>query len=516
MTKTRPRSSRHRTRVSARAVLRGVTAVRLLASFSAATALLTVTAAITRGSTAALLCATALGTFVLMLITVVNRKNYDFMEPFSFVIFAATVGTAFKAIYVAFVDSEHVTSRVLLNQPPEVLLTGCLFVLLGLGALCFGYSVRLPRLDLSRFPLVRRYHWDRRVLSPVMVAALVVSIGSFLMWFNRMGIDTETLVDMSQKRVLAVEGSEFDTSLAYLTWGVSVAEVTFYVLLTWRLIGTQRMPWFATACLPVMGVIALVFPAISSSRGGMMTVVLTTLILMHYLRSGLRYRAVAVVLPVALAGFLAVTAARNARNPDVAATRFTVERLLETTIGGRHFMDVAKTSYIIEAVPERIPRAHGGTLWKWAVAPIPRTVWPEKPVLDSAPLISATIYGMPTSGVPPGFIAELYMNFGTVGVPVGMFLLGVLLRSVYAHFAPFRQNPNAILLYAVCVVPLSFFVLQADLTRGVVKLLRAAVPLALLLLVIGRRHPFLRKWPGRLRYAAPGQLGPNPQARLSQ
>lgn len=448
-------------------------------------ALLTATAALTRDVTSALLCATALGTVMLLLLAVVVRRNYDLFEPLSFVILSVLVGTTLKALYVAFSDSEQVT-RILLNESPDVLLTGSVFVLLGLLALVTGYSFRLPTIDFSHWPLMRRPYWDRNVLTPVVGSALLISVSAFLYWFSSMGIEVSSLVQLSQKRFIAVEGSAYDTGLPYLGWAVSVAGSAFYVLLSWHLVATRPMPWLARLALPLSGLIALAFPIFKSSRTGMAEVVLIILILLHYLRPGIRYRTIVLALPTALIAFLGVTAVRGRRDVHAAEARITAQTLLNTTIGSRNFLDVAKTSHIIEAVPKTLAPANGATFLRWVTAPIPRKWWPEKPSLGPGPLIGAEVYGTTAAAVPPGFVAELYMNFGAIGVPVGMFLLGALLRAVYGAFSAYRRNPNAVLLYAVTIVPISFGLLQTDFSKTVVNVLMGTLPLALLLRAMAR------------------------------
>jgi hypothetical protein len=161
--------------------------------------------------------------------------------------------------------------------------------------------------------------------------------------------------------------------------------------------------------------------------------------------------------------------------------------VLETTVGGRHFLDLAKTAHIIEGVPKKVDYQYGRTFFTWAAMPIPRTLWKEKPTLGSGPMLGRPIFGVEYAGVPPGIIAELYMNFGILGIPIGMFLVGVLLKFIYSNFRPLLRNRNAILLYSVVIVPCSFTLLTTDFSKALVQVLREGITIMIALHFIGKR-----------------------------
>ncbi|HSJ10934.1 MAG TPA: hypothetical protein VK928_13510, partial [Longimicrobiales bacterium] len=240
-----------------------------LSTALALTLVLSAVAAFSKGAVAALVCLTGVATVAVLLMTVLARRNFDIFEPYSFIILAALVGTALKAPYAALFDNDAIRRDLLLGQPLDVLLKGSIFMLIGLVALSAGYMVRVPPIRISGLRLVRRQYWERRVLTPVLAATLALSIISFFVWFRMMGVSITSLVELSQKRFYIVEGSEFQSSLGYLNWGVSVAESTFYVLLTWWLLSKKSLPLFARIGLPLTGLIALFFPILTSSRTGM-------------------------------------------------------------------------------------------------------------------------------------------------------------------------------------------------------------------------------------------------------
>ena len=82
--------------------------------------------------------------------------------------------------------------------------------------------------------------------------------------------------------------------------------------------------------------------------------------------------------------------------------------------------------------------AEGATLRDAAISLIPRALWPSKPVEagsgDLASRYTGVTFAEGTS-VGIGQILETYANFGTMGVVVGMFLVGIALATIDSRAA---------------------------------------------------------------------------------
>jgi hypothetical protein len=80
-----------------------------------------------------------------------------------------------------------------------------------------------------------------------------------------------------------------------------------------------------------------------------------------------------------------------------------------------------------------VPYANGVTLW-WAVlSMVPRIVWPSKPATGGGLGVASYFTGLSFEGetsVGVGHIMEFYVNFGTIGVVIGLFVLGTVARIV--------------------------------------------------------------------------------------
>ena len=73
----------------------------------------------------------------------------------------------------------------------------------------------------------------------------------------------------------------------------------------------------------------------------------------------------------------------------------------------------------------------GETLWMGVLAIIPRVLWPEKPIQAGSMNFVSHYTGVKFAegtSVGMGLIFEFYVNFGTFGVLIGMFIVGALVR----------------------------------------------------------------------------------------
>ncbi len=120
---------------------------------------------------------------------------------------------------------------------------------------------------------------------------------------------------------------------------------------------------------------------------------------------------------------------------------------------------------------------------------IPRFVWPEKPVISDTRAVAALYFNRPDTSYAITPFGDLLRNFGPVGVPVGMAILGVVFAAIYQLVA--RQPTTAWRagLYYALLVTVSYEGFYGTILPG---MLRAGVTVAVGTL-------FLRFFIGKLR-----------------
>ncbi|OLE51009.1 MAG: hypothetical protein AUG51_24890 [Acidobacteria bacterium 13_1_20CM_3_53_8] len=117
-------------------------------------------------------------------------------------------------------------------------------------------------------------------------------------------------------------------------------------------------------------------------------------------------------------------------------------------------------TYIYASTPSRVPYQYGESYKYFAVALIPRALWPGKPEANNANNFYAINYGVSTEQVLESttfgvtLIGEGYMNFGFFGVLLVMFMQGAILSLLEQIFAGPKAGAGG---WAIFIASFVFF-----------------------------------------------------------
>lgn len=132
---------------------------------------------------------------------------------------------------------------------------------------------------------------------------------------------------------------------------------------------------------------------------------------------------------------------------------------LDYAVGQRfeRLNEAATVSALMNTVPSVAPYKYGETYLPMVTWIVPRFVWPDKPTFQffndigrETGLIAPNDY---QTTVVYTLIGELYLDFGYLGVPLGMLVLGIAYRWLYQALMSGRRNQTAVLAYALLVFP---------------------------------------------------------------
>lgn len=161
--------------------------------------------------------------------------------------------------------------------------------------------------------------------------------------------------------------------------------------------------------------------------------------------------------------------------------------------------------YLLEVVPESHPHLLGSGFVPGLLFFIPRVIWPTKPV--GSGYVATQIFladNEPDYTIATTIIGELFLNFGLIGVIVGMFLIGKLIRMGNRLL---RDNQHNMVLWMAwfIVIPDLIGEWRGDFTSMTVQgVLRVAIFLGLAWMA-GKAFPLARSpapLPTQVRYAA--------------
>jgi hypothetical protein len=165
-----------------------------------------------------------------------------------------------------------------------------------------------------------------------------------------------------------------------------------------------------------------------------------------------------------------------------ASAGYPAARTLEHLLQGRYFLDLLKTSHIVDEFPVRLSFLHGESFVGWVFVLVPSSVWEGKPVFAGLPrLLAAKIFAEPSNNVPPGIVAETYLNFGWWGGIVAMALIGLATGTIFNTFQHNRASPLAQVVYAALMTRLVIIMFNTSFGDAILKSLIDLVPVVLLL-----------------------------------
>lgn len=439
------------------------------------------------GSTGASIVALATACSIVLVAPPLTRQDYDPLEPAMIIGAFVLLGVTFQSWLILLSDDSRVTDVLLLGGPVTELIPAALVLAVGFIGFMLGY-LRPPQLDMTRFRIFRLQDWDERRLRITLWIFLGVASIVFIDYTRRVGIDLTVfdLSSISQKRHMDVQGGQYRTALGYHHWALSLASVAFVVLWT-KLCQQETIKSRLGAVTLAVGTIAAIVPVLTSSRTSLALLVVYAVLSWWYIRGRLPLKgivAVIVLVATIIVGGASLRAVAQ-RGADLADT-MSIEDAALATVGARNWVSISKVAPIVDRVPESVGYKYGGTMVGWATAPIPRTVWPEKPLVRVGPEVASEIYDVTSrSGVPPSFPGELYLNFGTPGVIGGMYLLGLVIGGAYTSFRPFLSSSTSMLIYGVIVQQLVVNLPRSDFNGAVVNLVIDAVPVMAVLLAVG-------------------------------
>lgn len=422
----------------------------------------------------------------------VCSKSYRFLSPWTMVAFTLHLGVLARSFYVIVApvsSQDDIDTLFLLGASPDSFLIGSLAFLSGVAIATFSYLFFNPsaRARLN-FPLAR-LEFRPSIIIPTIIFAGVGAMG-LIMYIRATG--DFSLADISSKRSV-IDG--LDVGDDYSSHGVIRFINSFGQVALWCYIGKtvfddRDFSYFSVRGLfiLILAINAVALPFYASSRSSVGFVLLVAVAV----DIGARRRVPSLI--AALSGVIGT---------GIALVFMTLSRGLSTESEGtikdfgsglegllllnRNFGDFFTFTHIVQAIPGSLDWARGSSIVPYLVAPIPRAIWHDKPLISVGPTIGINVYGNERSGVPPGWFAEWYWNFGIVGFIFGSVLLGVSLKYIASRLQfPEWNSAVLIVVYAVVFFRFGYFALGGGVGSTIFKTAVQFATLSIFLFFAGR------------------------------
>lgn len=428
--------------------------------------------------------------FLIVLLPFWSKKNdFDLFSPWAVICYRVFLSVFFAAIYVTFdlPNPDYINDFYLQGKPKEFLIFSSFYVLTGMLFLTFGYLFQSSNCNIVRLKIFKSDQWDSNRFNYTAIILLLLSwVG--LYYYITYAVQGSLIENISAyRRIMSTELSEY-RAYGYLSWLVSLSTIVCYM--TWVKIisqSNQRSP-LQYLLFILSSVTAISFSIISGVRSGIVAWFIVLVALSYYIRNGklnTSFKIFFIVMFILIASaFKFMTDMRAGVSQFDTSRIFDLFEVTAPFIASGTGIDINKTGYIIEAIPEKLDFQFGGTFLTILYAWIPREMWPTKPIAALDGIIAMKIYGAEAyggGGMPPGLIAELYLNFWLIGIPFGCFLVGRLIKKIYVIFKEYRQNRNVIIVYVVCFMQLGFSFMASGFVSTLIGFLMTGIPLFIIL-----------------------------------
>ncbi len=437
----------------------------------------------------AIFLATGLWALAIVLLPVARDRDYPVFSMWSFALLTVVLGVTLRGacLTFGFPGPDRLETLFFLGREPVFFFPAAGWLLLGLAMLTLGWlSVSPP----DRNPAPIRYDAGRLVALALVL--LAVATAATVLYVQRTGGLASG--DLSAKRTvipdleLAGSGYQSHGGLRFLA---SLAIFGHLLVIAPLLApGTSARNRVLLGLLAgALLVVACVVPFYASLRTTVaLNLVLSAAMIHLHARPRVRNAVLSLAVVVALVGVWVMTALRPSNpnaDPDALAAP-TLTRVFEAAVINRNQLELPKTAHLIDAVPGELSFQYGRTIARWLLAPIPRSLWPDKPVIPPGPEVGRAVYGQRVAGVPPALVGELYWNFHLPGVVLGAFGFGWLLHGLQGRFFDRRTRSDLLrgAIYVAGPMTLGFEAIGSSLGSGLFRAaLQTAVMAGLVLLV---------------------------------
>ena len=405
--------------------------------------------------------------FAIVVLPMMTKTNGDFVSTWNFTALNVILGVCLRNIYIflQIPDYETIDFLYLRGADASYFYYGSFVLLVGLVLIAFGYIA-------PSFGGVRKHQYIKRAQNARKLYFLVfvlfcLSLLSTVMYVRLSG---GLSAGISGKRnLLVMEHISTHHTFATLRFLASVAFFA-HLLVVADLIKTPRHLKAKKLLAFVLFLLACFLPFYSSTRTPVAMYFMLTISLVYFSTHNVPKLKFAMVGVVALTFLVVMSAIRTSNQAQ--GEKFSVFESIDiskTFVRDRNNLGLAKTSHIVESIPETLQYKYGGTMVVWLIAWVPREMWPSKPPIGGEAIeIGNKLYGTAISGVPPGLIGEFYWNFGIMGVLFGCLLMGVLLKYVHIKFRPKRGgDPFIAAIYCMGPLQLGFLALGHSVGYGI-------------------------------------------------
>ena len=312
------------------------------------------------------------------------------------------------------------------------------YLMLGIFSFILGYNLSIARIFTKRIPNILKKEWNAK---RVFIVFILVFVAGLMIKFLRISGGAFSHLGKST----AFLNSSFYSLVGLLDWlgpvALAIAFAYYFYLL--KINNPRYKIWQIIAWLTFA--VEFLFGFFSLSRFSVVIPIIIYLIIRHYLCAKSYWRIIMAVFIILLAIMPLMNFYRNAQNslrpyPNIANNQIEVKYSAIGQFVADSSLSRIDQSRILTAVFQKTENfLYGKSLLNFFISlGPPRFLWKDKPVIAGGNEFGRQ-YGILATddfknSVGPTVIGDWYMNFGLAGIILGMFLMGIIFKTIYLYF----------------------------------------------------------------------------------
>ena len=430
----------------------------------------------------------------------------DLFAPWTYMFYYVLLNVLLRLVFIDFEvngDVTDINGLFYLDKPREFMVVSTAILLLGFIFLTAGYLGAKSRPLPLKYRIFTNDRYNPKRFKFAITLMLVVSLSAFFAFFRLTftSVGDFAIEMLSKHRGLSEDIGEYK-AYGYLRLLISLSSIVVYLTYIQLKASEKDRAFYRTAFMLGM-VLSIAMAFYSQSRSALIFIFLNLIFLNYYMRSHrFPWKAFAFVAPATIALFYITSAFRGGSGVSLETELAPIALIAPIGLnnGG---IDASKTGHVIDYIDATQDYKLGSTLVQFVVAMVPRQLWVNKPVnLDT--YVGQKIYGADTFGagaVPPGFFAEMYMNYWYVGIIIGSLVLGVVMKIIHNALNGNMGNRNFLIIYVVTLQSFGMSVLGSGFSSTIMGMLMNGIPLLLVLYYVTYKRTPVRTVAARDRVA---------------
>ena len=417
-----------------------------------------------------------------------SLKDTNIFSMWSWIFYSVILGIFIRTVYLVFELADINILREVFLREKEIIdfVYPSILILIGFVALTIGY-LSCNKLYIIKNSNLLNNDWNKNRYILITLMLLIISYLSIYFFVQSNGGFFSGIISAAR----GVSDTLQDTNpQGYLRLLSSLGFINIFLTLSW-LKKTKKLKFYSVLIFVLSLIGFLVFNFFVSQRGAVVFVFVQIVAFNYYTsKNKISVKSLLIFSFVALTLFEIMSIFRYNKEFDSTSVGFNVIKKFEPAILTITFLDISKTAHIIDAIPKKLPFAFGGTYITFLYAPIPRSIWRNKPVVNVDNIVGQKVYGSKyfgAGGTPAGLIAEAYWNFWILGIFIIPFIIGYILKCIENTFLYYNNKINVIIIYITCFMFLGLSFMGSSFSSTIVGFLKQFLPILFILIYISKQ-----------------------------